>query len=103
MHTVQSDLKKDALYHPKTRLRTGGTGVQFPAKVKDISVVYNSHTVSEVQSVSNWTGTGDAFNRVKRPERETDHSLPESAEFNNEWKYSTASTHTTCRHGAQEG
>jgi hypothetical protein len=44
---------------------------------------------SGAKPASHRTGAGDTFPRTKRPERESDHSPPSSAEVRNAWSYSS--------------
>jgi hypothetical protein len=49
-------------------------------------VIFSADIYSPNIGVSS-LGTGALFSQVKRPEREINHSLPFSAEVNNEWNY----------------
>jgi hypothetical protein len=61
------------------------TGVRFPAEAKHFSSNPCVQTGSEVHPASCTMGTGGSFPGGKaQPGRDADHSLPLSAEINNE-------------------
>jgi hypothetical protein len=59
-----------------------------PGRVKNF-LFHFFQTGSGVHPTSYTMGTGGSFPRVKRPEREADHSPPASVEVNKMWIYTT--------------
>jgi hypothetical protein len=59
--------------------------VRLPAGAEDFSLHYRVQNGSAAHPASYPMGTRGFSLGVKRPERETDHSPPSSAEANNEW------------------
>jgi hypothetical protein len=62
--------------------------VRFPA-VKDFSPLRSVQTGSGAHPTFYPMGTGGFLPGIKRPERETDHSIPTSAEVKNTWIYTS--------------
>jgi hypothetical protein len=58
------------------------TGVRFPAGAGNFSLHHPVQNGSEAHAASYPMGTRGSFPGVKRPGRESDHSLPSSAEVN---------------------
>jgi hypothetical protein len=57
------------------------TGVRFPARLRDFSLLHSVQTGSGVHLASYAMGTWNLFAGVKRPGREADHSHPVRVEF----------------------
>jgi hypothetical protein len=55
-----------------------GTGIRFPAGIRNVSLLHSDQTASAAQPAQ--FAPGAFFQEVKRPRREADHSPPPSAE-----------------------
>jgi hypothetical protein len=66
-----------------------GIGVQFPARARHLSLLYNGKTVFGVLPAFCSVGTGALSPDVKRQGPEAGHPLPSSSEFKNEWSYAS--------------
>jgi len=62
----------------------------IPGTVREFSLRQRVQTGSGANPTSFPLGTRLSFTGVKRPRRETDSSLPTSAEFKNTWSYTSA-------------
>jgi hypothetical protein len=58
-------------------------GVRFPAEATDCSLLHSIQTGSRAHPASYPMGVGNFSPGVKRPDRDTNHSPPSSAEVKN--------------------
>jgi hypothetical protein len=66
-----------------------GSKVRFPAGAGNFSLHHHVQNGSGTHPASYPVGTRGSLPRVKRPEREADHSPPSSAEVKNAWSYTS--------------
>jgi len=86
-------------YRRTGELDDRGSGVRFPARSGNFSLLHRVHTGSGAQPASYSFGTGGCFPGGRRPGREADHSPSSSTEVKNAWRY-TSTPSTSSRRGA---
>jgi hypothetical protein len=62
---------------------------EFDSRQEQRAFSFRHRVQTDSVASSYQTGTGGAFLEVRRPERETNHSLPSSVEVKNTWNYTS--------------